>query len=231
MLAVVAIIVIIISILLPSLSKAKVAVHRATCASNLHQMGIANRAYTIDYSRVFPPHRDLALNTGKDWHNLLQKYGNSAELSRCPAISGQQTDFGVKWNWKYDAHYIGYGYNGFFLGLYSHPNGYFGHYLTGRINRWAKTTDANSPSQLIVFADSHPKSSGGVDYGVSLTLWWPSINGATEGINGRRHEGAGVVSFGDGHSEVVIDVEKKMQPPFDGSSINIEYWDPKQRKS
>lgn len=229
LLVVVTVIVILIALLMPGMANTRTMVHRARCASNLFQMGVAGAGYTIDYARVYPPHRDPALNTGKDWHNLLETFGNSKAMSQCPAIAGTQTDFGVKWNWNYDAHYIGYGYNGFFLGLYSHADGYSGHYLTGRVRRWQKTGKVKSPQKLIVFGDSHPKSSGGVDHGVSLTLWWPNINNYTEGVNGRRHRDAGVISYGDGHTEIVQEVEKNRQPAFDGSNVNIEYWDPYQR--
>ena len=229
MLVVVAIIVILISMLLPSLAKGKVAAYRVKCAANLNIIGQATMSYTFSNRKVFPPHRDPALNTGKDWHNLLEPFGNSSSASQCPAIMSAQKDFGVTWNWKYDAHYIGYGYNGFFLGLYSHPASTGGHYITS--TRWQTTSTVKEPDKLIVVADSHPKSSGGADLGVSLTLWWPYIHRFTEGINNNRHENAGVVTFGDGHAEVVPEVDKKMQPPFDGSNINIEYWDPKQRRS
>jgi prepilin-type N-terminal cleavage/methylation domain-containing protein len=54
MLAVVAIIVIIISILLPALGKARKSAYIAVCASNEHQIGMAQQGYLVDSRNVYP---------------------------------------------------------------------------------------------------------------------------------------------------------------------------------
>lgn len=229
MLVVISIITMLISFLLPSLSKAKVTAKRTMCASQVRQMTLANTQYMDDYKDVFPPHRDLNLAAGPNWHNLLEKYGNNPDLSRCPELGGPQIDNGVTWQWNYDFNYIGYGYNGFFLGLYSHAGPQnSGTYITS--NRWMNGNRVKDTTKLIVFADSHPKSNAGVNHGVSLTLWWPYINRFTEGINARRHQDAGIVGFADNHAEIVFDPENTIQPSVDGSPDFIEYWDPLQRR-
>ncbi len=228
-LVVVSIITLLIAMIQPSLGHSRMVTRRAICASNLRQMNIANANYIDSNVGIFPPHRDPAINTGKDWFNLLEKYGNTAELSRCPAIAGVQTDFNINWSWAYNANYIGYGYNGFFLGLYSHPDASsYGTYIQG--SRWFKAIHVKDPSKLIVHGDHHPKTDGTNDFGVSCSLWWPYINAFKEGINGNRHHGAGVVGFADQHAAVVMDPQTNLHPPFDNSPINIEYWDPKQRR-
>ncbi len=233
MMVVISILVLLIALLMPALSKARIHTRRMVCASNLGQLAAATTTYTNDYNGVFPPHRHCALNTGRDWFNLLEEYGNSPEVSHCPELSESQTDFGVTWGWNYDAHYIGYGYNGFFLGVYSHP----GCHLTNnsitshgiRSTRWTRISSVVEPTKLIVVGDSHPKSNGGANLGVSLTLWWPFIHSFTEGVNGTRHHDTGVVGMADGHAEIVPDVDENLHPVADGGRDNLEYWDPLQR--
>jgi type II secretory pathway pseudopilin PulG len=231
LLVIISLIMVILAILLPQLGQTRVMTRRAICSSNQRQLVAAMLSYTNDYNDIFPPHRSCALNTGHDWFNLLEPYGNDRKLSHCPELFGLQTDYGVNWTWAYDAHYIGYGYNGFFLGLYSHPNcvdtggsiSAFGITTT----QWTRTVEVRRPSKLIVTGDSNPKTGGfGVDLGVSLTLWWPYIYVHTEGVNDRRHQAAGVIALADGHAEVVTDVDTSIHPPFDGSLVNLDRWQP-----
>ncbi len=53
MLAVIAIIVIIVSILLPAMKEARLIAREAMCNSNLHQIGLGSRGYATD-SRYLP---------------------------------------------------------------------------------------------------------------------------------------------------------------------------------
>jgi len=57
LLVVIAIIAILAAILFPVLSKAKESAKKATCISNLHQMGLAIAMYRTDYDGVNPRHR------------------------------------------------------------------------------------------------------------------------------------------------------------------------------
>ncbi len=227
MLLVVAVIALLIAMLMPGLNKARQATYRTVCTTKMHHMAMANHGYMIANRNFFPPHRQPNMDLQQNWFNLLEKYGNNAEVSRCPAIEGKQVDYGVTWSWAYNYHYIGYGYNGFFLGLYSHPNNVTVGHIVQR--NWTRMGSVKDPGKLIVVGDSNPKTSGGVDHGVSLTLWWPFINSYKEGLNSNRHQNAAVVAFADGHSEVIIDPNTNAHPPSDGSAINIEYWDPQQR--
>ncbi len=56
LLVVISIVVILISLLLPALSRAKELALRTACASNLHQLGVALFAYASEYHR-YPPQR------------------------------------------------------------------------------------------------------------------------------------------------------------------------------
>lgn len=228
MLVVVSIITLLIAMLMPALAKTRQATHRAVCSTKLHHMSVATSGYILSNRNYFPPHRQPNMDLQQNWFNLLESFGNNKDVSRCPAIDGVQDDYGVKWSWAYNYHYIGYGYNGFFLGLYSHPDYTSYGYITQRA--FTRLQSVKDPTKLIVVGDSSPKTIGGANHGVSLTLWWPYIHAAKEGVNSKRHGNAGVVTFADGHVEVVENPDAKIHPPYDGSPINIEYWDPFQRK-
>ena len=84
LLVVVAIIALLISILLPSLSRARELAKRAVCASNLRGIGQGNHIYSNDNSESFPQHYFLATgtvnppDTGIQYVGML---GSTANLS------------------------------------------------------------------------------------------------------------------------------------------------------
>jgi len=68
LLVVIAIISLLVSILLPSLSKAKDLARRAVCMSQLRNIGTAFAMYTSDYNFHLPP---VYLSYGDKWYNSL----------------------------------------------------------------------------------------------------------------------------------------------------------------
>lgn len=102
LLVVIAIIGILISMLLPSLSKAREKTKIAVCASNQKQLGTALIISSDDYNGKYPAHSSWANWVGKlgseAWHGgttpaevrVLNIYiGNSYEVAKCPSDKGE----------------------------------------------------------------------------------------------------------------------------------------------
>lgn len=90
LLVVVGIIGVLLAILLPVFLQARERGRRATCVSNLRQIGTALTAYTQDYDGFFPSMRSASSETwtgSKDWSNLLAPYAPAREVFRCPTVN------------------------------------------------------------------------------------------------------------------------------------------------
>jgi hypothetical protein len=146
------------------------------------------------------------------------------------------------WQWAFNCHLVGYGYNGFFLGHHPYdsdatPNGYEVAGVVFPLTWQFQRSGVLKPSENLLIGDKGPYSGADNPLEWSSSLWWwTSSMGAQgnlrEGIESWRHFGTGVMVFNDGHSEARKDAG--INPPVDPASgsvqglINSHFWDPGQ---
>lgn len=199
MLAVIAIIVIVISLLLPSFSAAKEPVHAAVCISNLHQLMISTRAYSVDNKTHLPfPNwggyggdccgwdsggwlywrkpGEAAWDQSSDWTldkietGVIYEYHGDKSIYRCPK---QREPYPIL-----SGQITSYNMNGSACG--------YGEKKTFR------TSDFRSSDFL--FWEVDPKV-------VQVGWWWDGANHPNEGISTEWHVNGGTLVAADGHTE------------------------------
>jgi prepilin-type N-terminal cleavage/methylation domain-containing protein/prepilin-type processing-associated H-X9-DG protein len=115
LLVVIAIIAILAAILFPVFARARENARRASCQSNLKQIGISMLQYAQDYDeRVVPWDQSIAgftfngYNGEARWPDLLQPYIKSTQVFNCPSVS-PATYPGAQFTLPKNLHY-GYNY-------------------------------------------------------------------------------------------------------------------------
>lgn len=91
LLAVIGIIVVLVAILFPVFARARESARRASCLSNLKQIGLAGMQYAADYDSCLPPAvmafgGNPGVNT-QTFVDLLQPYIKNLQMFVCPSIS------------------------------------------------------------------------------------------------------------------------------------------------
>ena len=82
LLVVIGIIALLVAILLPALGRARAQAQRAQCMSNLRQMAVAMRMYTMDNKDRMMP---IDHNPGQYWFHLIAKYLGDKDYQKDPA--------------------------------------------------------------------------------------------------------------------------------------------------
>ena len=136
----VAVVAVLVGVLVPALSGARVRAREAAGASNIRQLQLANMMYAGDYERympaavdLFPPSNVRARENTHRWHGTrgapsgrfeaeggsitgyLEGEGSSAGVRRCPAFAGTLEAL-ERAGSGFEAGCGGYGYNAAFVG-------------------------------------------------------------------------------------------------------------------
>ncbi len=104
LLVVIAIIAILTSILFPVFARARENARRASCMSNLKQLGLAFIQYTQDFDEHMPngfntyagtggfkyPNGQMATNTAEPWYIMMYPYVKNYQIYTCPNVSSAQ---------------------------------------------------------------------------------------------------------------------------------------------
>jgi prepilin-type N-terminal cleavage/methylation domain-containing protein/prepilin-type processing-associated H-X9-DG protein len=228
LLVVIGIIALLISILLPSLNKARNSAITLQCTSNLRQVGLAWTMYANAHKGTVPPVQYAAPGIDLKWQDFLLPYttsdrsgiagGSSGDVQRrmyesilngCPVIN-RTPGLGTP------AYYsLSYGYNWDPGRGRLSPSGYGPNmnWKNGSDGKWWKIGDVRPSHSRLVFSDYNPQTNGSYP--------WPGMNNDVPGsasdldatvigyyrhglirrsIGGQRSVNVG---FADGHAETM----------------------------
>lgn len=169
LLVVVAIIGILASMLLPSLSRARNKAKDAVCLSNQRQIGVLIQSYTISHDDILPNHR---IGT-KSYIEFIEEEPTE-NLYLCPRnpvwTYSDGSTVTAKANTELERlHLSSYGYNGWWLGLAEYAAGKQGQPMG---ENYMRVQESASPSDLIVTADTKPVMANG-EYKWGCSIWYP----------------------------------------------------------
>jgi prepilin-type processing-associated H-X9-DG protein/prepilin-type N-terminal cleavage/methylation domain-containing protein len=209
LLVVIAIIAILAAMLLPTLSRSKLAGQGSACKSNLRQLGLALKMYTSD-TGAYPLTSDgVTTNT---WYTALSPYyARNFNIMICPTFKGEwPVEKAIVWIFGWPGYRpptapgrsvgLSYGYNGFGigsanvaswtanlgLGVAANP---------GQIMPAVKEQDVAVPASMIAIGDSVRQP--GYEH-IHAFLLLINSTPARE-----RHDGVSNILFADGHVETI----------------------------
>ena len=183
LLVVIAIIALLISLLVPSLSRAKDLAKKVSCASNVRSIGLAVAQYTNEYSDWLPM---ASAAIGEDWCLEISRfldcedhpwftdnpagsehswYPGAPPVLACPS---ERKDYGEDIQ--------GYGWNWYYLGAWP-PHAVY---------QRRKVSEVKRPGETSCLGESCVAEWGGEP--LEFTMWWGSVYRTGDWFFGRRHD-------------------------------------------
>ncbi len=227
LLVVIAVISLLVSILLPSLAKAKQIAQMATCKTNLAMLQKANEMYQTDNNGFYAPGAAAATTSNLNrWYGTRETVNDAFDAEggplsqllpgkkarQCSSFEGIQTGF--------EAGCGGYGYNNNFVGQRrSKPNYTQETDLTGnRVEEFACSSDT------VAFTDTAFVDGGVIEYSFCESPKWPDYPVAPRPSIHFRHLDKTNVAWLDGHcsDEKLTFSNNNMTGYYQGSPIDFK---------
>jgi prepilin-type N-terminal cleavage/methylation domain-containing protein/prepilin-type processing-associated H-X9-DG protein len=211
LLVVVAIIALLISILLPSLGKARQIALSVSCAGNLRQCAIATNMYAFDYNQAFP-YPTTTLDESCLWFNAIDPYlqtqANAArtgvaggrtytKFKQCPALAGTLGGS------------VNYGGTGGQNATTEYCRSYKMNSMLRRNNPYseAKSYMVRAPANFVEYGDGMAMDFTGdvlSQYDNGQFSMEVNDTGGSATCPGLRHLGGACIVFVDGHAERMV---------------------------
>ena len=225
LLVVIAIIAILAALLLPALAKAKDKARRIACLNSLRQVGIATHMYSSDFSDSLPPNYDSGqagswvegkmqwgmntdnTNVQKMLNSALGPYVKSAKVYKCPADMSTVPMGGTRVP-RIRSMSMSQAFGG--PGDWLDPAGFGANGNSKKYRVFFKTSDLVNPAMSWVLLDEHPDSMNAGGFG--NTMVETSASARIVDFPASFHNGAGGISFADGHSEIHKWVDARTRP-------------------
>ena len=199
LLVVMAIIGILLSVVTPSLRKARDSARRMICFSNMRQMGVALTAYRFEHNDRLPPSSCHQNNPENYWLHILTRYTQEGLLFRCPSDRGEPF---ADWQRPLDEQPADVRWSSFALNSLLDTSGPFQ-------GRYSKVSEIRRPMYTIYISEA-PDAWRGVDH--THPEMWGAISDVKAQVAWNRHRGQSTYLFADGHAETLA-VEETWQWP------------------
>ena len=216
LLVVVAIISLLVSILLPSLSAAREKARRIKCAGNVKQMVLAMTMYSDEYNGYYPAllmAGNLLNANWSTWHQLLEPYLQTLKVKDCPTLnlhSGINVGT-ASFITAYGLNYCGWAWMSAQAWRPNDPRAGFGFVVPGNPRNngdnprggCARDSIISDPSNFIMLGDSNDSdlvtlATSNFTYGI---LGAPTVYGTQQNPLDMpwRHDDGANIGFTDGH--------------------------------
>ena len=192
LLVVISIIALLLSILMPSLQKARESAKRVVCQGHLRQVSLGTQMYTMENHSKFPLMGTISFSKGQKnpydhWDKLIYPYINNSKVFHCPSerIETKDSQKGLI--------LITYGYNTLLAGNNFGP--------TNNPPSF-KTTEVKIPGSVMLHMDINMQDSSrtlGLGHTFADRFWVASKNYCYYNLFDLRHGGGDNISFVDGH--------------------------------